>query len=385
MAKPRGAICNLECRYCYYLHKKDLYPESSFYMPDEVLETFIRQYIRSQPAPVNTFYWQGGEPLLMGLDFFQRAVEIQEKHRKPGMVIQNCLQTNGTLLDEDWGKFLHQHRFLIGLSLDGPAEMHNAYRVDKGGRPTFDRVVKGLEVLKRHHVAFNVLTCVHSANVNHPLEVYRFIRDEVGCQHIQFIPIVEIQRGTHQGSELKVTEHTVGSIDYGKFLMAIFDEWVRHDVGKIFIQTFEATLGAWYSRTPGLCIFEKTCGQVPVLEHNGDLFSCDHFVTPEHFLGNILTDEIDDLVRSTKQRQFGRNKQDTLPKYCRNCSVRFVCNGGCSKDRFAITPDGEAGLNYLCEGYKLFFQYTTPYMKVMTDLLHQRKPPSKVMDMLPMG
>jgi uncharacterized protein len=369
MLKPRGPVCNLACAYCYYLSKADLYPGADFRMADEVLETFTRQYIAAQRVPEVTFGWQGGEPLLMGLDFFRRAVALQEKYRKPGMRIVNALQTNGTLLDDDWCRFLREHDFLVGLSLDGPREVHDAYRVDKGGNSSFDRAMAGLALLKQHGVEFNILTTVHAANAERPVEVYRFLRDEVGARFIQFIPIVQRVGVSAQS----VTVRSVAGRQYGDFLIGVFDEWVRRDVGRVFVQIFDVALAAWVGERPGLCVFDETCGNALVLEHNGDLYACDHFVEPQHRLGNILDTPLIDLVGSEQQRRFGLAKRDALPEACRACEVRFVCNGGCPKNRL------EAGLNYLCEGYKAFFQHIDAPMRFMAAELKARQPPANIM------
>jgi uncharacterized protein len=370
MLKPRGPVCNLDCAYCYYLSKKDLYPGADFCMTDDVLETFTRQYIEAQRVPEVTFGWQGGEPLLMGLDFFRQAVALQEKHCKPGMRVVNALQTNGTLLDDDWCRFLHEHDFLVGLSLDGPREVHDAYRVDKGGNPSFDRVMAGLALLKQHGVEFNILTTVHAANAERPAEVYRFLRDEVGARFIQFIPIV--QREGEGVSARSVTARSVTAEQYGDFLIGVFDEWVRRDVGRVFVQIFDVALAAWVGERPGLCVFDETCGNALVLEHSGDLYSCDHFVEPQYRLGNILETPLADLVGSERQRQFGLSKRDALPEVCRACDVRFVCNGGCPKNRLKAA-------NYLCAGYKAFFHHIDGSMRFMAAELKARRPPANIM------
>jgi uncharacterized protein len=386
MIKPRGPICNLDCAYCYYLPKERLYPDSDFRMSEELLETLTRQYIEAQPVSEVTFGWQGGEPLLMGLDFFRHAVELQERYRRPGMRIVNALQTNGTLLDDAWCRFFRENDFLIGLSLDGPRELHDAYRVDKGGRGTFERVMEGLALLKEHQVAFNVLTCVHAANADHPLPVYRFLRDEAGTSFIQFIPIVEWdyppegRTGFQEGTE--VTERSVTGHQYGSFLIEVFDEWVTHDVGEVFVQIFDVALAAWLGRPPGLCVFEETCGDAMALEHNGDLYACDHFVEPRYRLGNIQQAPLAQLVGSRRQRRFGLAKRDTLPRRCRACDVRFVCNGGCPKNRLARTADREPGLNHLCEGYKAFFSHIDRPMRMMAAALKMGKPATVVMEIL---
>lgn len=382
MLKPRGAICNLDCKYCYFLSKEMLYPGSRFRMAHELLEAYTRQYIEAQQAPEVTFAWQGGEPTLMGLDFFRLAVELQQKYRRPGMSIHNAFQTNGTTLDDEWCAFFREHSFLVGLSLDGPADLHDAYRVDKGGRPTFHRVMAGLDLLKKHRVEFNILTTVHATNAGHPLKVYRFLRDEVGARFIQFIPIVERdnQTGYQEGS--LVTSRSVTGEQYGRFLIAIFDEWVRRDVGRIFVQLFEVALGVWLGRPAGLCIFEETCGQAMALEHNGDLYTCDHFVEPGHKLGNFQEISLIELVNSEQQRQFGLAKRDGLPRYCRECEVRFICNGGCPKDRILCTPDGEPGLNYLCQGYKAFFTHIDQPLRWMAAELQAARSPAGIMQFL---
>jgi uncharacterized protein len=379
MAKPRGAICNLDCQYCFYLKKEALYPDSKFFMSDEILESFTQQYIEAQIVPEVTFTWQGGEPTLMGLDFFKRALYFQKKYQKPGMRIYNTIQTNGTKLDDVWGRFFKLHDFLVGLSLDGPREIHDAYRLDKGGNPTYARVMNGLSILKKHKVEFNILTCVSSANAKHPLEVYRFLRDDIKTQFIQFIPIVERDNQTGYQEGTRVTPRTVSGEAYGHFLISIFDEWVKRDVGRVFIQIFDVALGAWYGQPAGLCIFNQTCGAALAMEHNGDLYSCDHFVEPRYLLGNIEDDKLLPLVGSESQIQFGQSKSDKLPNYCRECEVRFICNGGCPKNRILATPDGEMGLNYLCDGYKAFFTHIDPAMKEMVRMLNNRRPPADIM------
>lgn len=379
MTKPRGAICNLDCEYCYFLSKEMLYPGSRFRMARELLEEYIKQYIEAQRVPEVTFAWQGGEPTLMGLEFFRQAVQLQEKYQRPGMRVLNTLQTNGTLLDDEWCAFFKEHDFLIGLSIDGPKELHDAYRVDKGGQPTFDRVMKGLELLNKHEVEVNVLTTLHAANARHPLRVYRFLRDEVGAHFMQFIPIVE--RDNHTGFQEgdQVTARSITGKQYGQFLITVFDEWVRRDVGRVYVQLFDVALAAWLGMPKGLCVFEETCGNALAMEHNGDVYSCDHFVEPAHLLGNLEELPLVDMVASEKQRAFGQAKKGTLPQYCRECEVRFVCNGGCPKDRILQTPDGEPGLNYLCEGYRAFFNHIAPAMRFMvTELRHQR-PPANIM------
>jgi uncharacterized protein len=366
MLKPRGPVCNLACDYCYYLSKQSLYPDAGFLMSDEVLEAFTRQYIGAQNVPEVTFGWQGGEPLLMGLDFFRRAVALQQANHRPGVRVINALQTNGTLLDDAWCRFLHEHDFLVGLSLDGPREMHDTHRLDKSGKPSFDRAMAGLAYLKAHKVEFNILTTVHAANAEHPAEVYRFLRDEAGTHFIQFIPIV-----ARDGDG--VSPQSVTAKQYGDFLIGVFDQWVRRDVGRVFVQVFDVALAAWTGQRPGLCVLDKTCGNALVLEHNGDLYSCDHFVEPHHRLGNILDTPLVEMVGSEQQRRFGLGKRDALPEVCRACEVRFVCNGGCPKNRM------EAGLNHLCEGYRAFFRHIDEPMRFMAAELEARRPPASIM------
>ena len=379
MTKPRGAICNLDCKYCYFLSKERLYPNSDFRMSETLLEEYTRQFIEAQHTPEITFAWQGGEPTLMGLDFYKQAVSYQQKYRKPYTIILNTMQTNAVTLDDDWCDFFAQNNFLIGVSLDGPQKLHDAYRVDKGGAPTFDRVIRGINLLKKHGVEFNILTTVHHENADYPLEIYRFMRDELQTQFLQFIPIVERDNATGFQEGSAVTTRSVGAEQYGEFLMTIFDEWVRHDVGSMFVQIFDVALGTWAGHNPGLCIFEETCGTGLAMEHNGDVYSCDHYVEPKHKVGNIIDIPLSDIVMSDQQRAFGLAKRDTLPQYCRECEVRFICNGGCPKNRFIETPDGEAGLNYLCAGYKAFFTHINEPMQFMANELQHRRSPANVM------
>ncbi len=373
MIKPRGPVCNLNCTYCFYLHKDEFYPqETKFRMSYEVLEECTRQYIQGQDVPEVVFGWQGGEPTLMGLDFFRKAVALQEKYRRPGMRILNAFQTNGTLLDEEWCSFFHENNFLIGLSLDGPEDLHDTYRRDKGDEPTFSKVINGLHLLQEYKVEFNVLTLVNRVNGDHPLEVYNFLKEE-GVKFIQFIPGVAEVEG-------EVAEWSVRPKQYGRFLCSIFDEWIRHDVGEVFIQHFDVLLGAWMSMEPALCIFNRTCGTALALEHNGDLYSCDHFVFPQNLLGNICESPLKELVRSEFQQTFGRDKYNKLPRYCLECPFLFACNGACPKDRFIKTPDGEEGLNYLCAGYKMFFTHIDPYMRIMAREVRAGRPASNIMN-----
>lgn len=379
MVKPRGSICNLDCTYCYYLAKERLYPEASFRMSDDLLEDYIRQHIAAQRTPEVVFAWQGGEPTLIGLDFYRKAVALQQKYRRPGTRILNALQTNGIRLDDEWCAFFREHQFLIGLSLDGPRAMHDAYRVDKGGQPTFDKVMAGLALLKRHRVDFNILTCVHAANADYPLEVYYFLRDEVGTDYMQFIPIVERGHPLRFQEGAQISLRSVTGEAYGRFLNTIFDEWIRQDVGHIFVQMFDVALATWLGEPAGLCIFDETCGHGLAMEHNGDVYSCDHFVEPRHKLGNMRVIPLAELAGSAKQRRFGLAKSDTLPQYCRECPVRFACNGGCPKDRFLQTPAGEPGLNYLCAGYRAFFTHVDKPMREMARLVREGRPTSDIM------
>jgi len=379
LAKPTGALCNLGCKYCFFLSKKDLYPDSSFRMTDELLENYIRQYIEAQKAPLATIAWQGGEPTLMGLDFFRKSVQYEQKFRRPNMIIQNTMQTNGTLLDDEWCEFFRENNFLIGLSLDGPRELHDAYRVDKTGRPTFDRVMRAAKLLRHHKVDYNILTTVHAANAEHPLEVYRFLRDEVKADFIQFIPIVERDNDTGFQEGDTVTDRSVKADQYGRFLISVFNEWVQKDVGRVFVQIFDVALAAWAGAPPGICAFSETCGTAMAMEHNGDIYSCDHFVEPKYFLGNINEKSMARMASSKKQKKFGQDKLDGLPEYCRRCDFRFVCNGECPKNRFIKTSDGEPGLNYLCAGYREFFRHIDGPMRFMAHELRCGRAPAGIM------
>jgi len=379
LAKPTGAICNLNCSYCFFLEKERLYPHSRFRMTDEVLESYLDQYLSVQRIPHVTIAWQGGEPTLMGLDFYRRSIECEQKYAASGMTIERTLQTNGTLLDGEWCTFLREHNYLVGLSLDGPRELHDVYRVDKAGHPTFDRVLHAARLLQEYNVEFNILCAVSAANVVHAIELYRFFRDDVGARFIQFIPIVELNNETGFQEGNTVTDRSVTAEQWGRFLITIFDEWVTRDVGRVFVQHFDAALAAWAGEPPAVCIFSPTCGTALALEHNGDLYSCDHFVEPDYLLGNILDTPLLELVSSDAQRQFGLNKRDTLPRYCQECPVRFACHGECPKNRFVETRTGESGLNYLCAGYRAFFTHIDQPMQQMTALLRQGRAPAEVM------
>jgi uncharacterized protein len=391
MAKPTGAVCNLDCEYCYFLSKELLYPGSGFRMPPEVHETYVRQLFEGHCADEVVVAFQGGEPTLMGLGFFRRTLELEEQYRRPGQTVLNTVQTNGTLLDDEWAVFLRENHFLVGVSIDGPRDMHDAYRVDKGGKPTFDRVVRGIDVLRSHGVDWNALTTVNAANGDHGREVYTFLRDDLGARFIQLIPVVERatpdllpfaeegwgRRGGarplyRQRGDL-VTHRTVGAEQYGRFLVDVFEEWARHDVGEVFVQEFDTALAHWLGMDQaGLCVHARTCGSAVALEHNGDVYSCDHYVEDGYLLGNIAEGRpLLDLVTSPQQRSFGQAKLDSLPTYCRRCDVRFACNGGCPKDRFLTTPDGEPGLHYLCAGYQRFFRHVDEPMRLMAGLLRR--------------
>ncbi len=372
MTKPIGPICNLDCEYCFYLDKEKLYPETrSFRMNDEVLENYVKQYIEAQEINEVTFAWQGGEPTLMGVDFFRQAIRYQQKYRRPGMQIQNSFQTNATLLDDEWGEFFKRNRFLIGVSIDGPPEIHDKYRYDKRGRPSSEQVIRGLRILQEHKVDYNILCVVNKHNAEYPKEVYHYFK-ELGAEFMQFIPAVENFGGKN------VSPRSVTARQYGKFLCAVFDEWVVNDIGKIFVQIFDVALEAWLGYNPSLCVFNETCGDALAIEHNGDLYSCDHFVTPDYHVGNIAENTIQEMVDSTFQRKFGTDKRDTLPEYCRSCEVKFVCNGGCPKNRFIKTPTGEDGLNYLCAGYKQFFNHIDEPMKMMAAALQAGRPANSI-------
>ncbi|MGB8353646.1 MAG: anaerobic sulfatase maturase [Chthoniobacteraceae bacterium] len=395
MAKPIGPLCNLDCKYCFYLEKEKLFPTNeNFKMTDEVLETYIRQYISQQSTPEISFAWQGGEPTLLGVDYFRKIVAFQKKHAG-GKRVSNAFQTNATLLDDEWCEFLAANDFLVGVSVDGPPKLHDSYRVDKKGGATYERVAHGIKFLKKHGVEFNTLTVVNRLNSKKPLEVYRFLK-QIGSGFIQFIPLVErlpddearklgldlampLISDQEGKTRLPVTDWSVEPKQYGEFLVAIYDEWLRQDVGKVFVQLFDVTLGNWIGSPPSLCLFSPTCGTAMAIEHNGDVYSCDHYVYPQYRLGNVLNTSLGEMVNSGEQRKFGRDKSDTLPAYCRECEVRFACHGECPKHRFLHTPSGEPGLNYLCAAYKRFFNHVGPSMRGMSDLLRQNRAPAEIM------
>lgn len=398
MAKPLGPVCNLRCEYCYYLEKEALYPEVKDYrMTDEVLESFVRQYIRAQPIPEVPFVWQGGEPTLLGLDFFRRALDLQKKYGGEKW-ITNALQTNGTLLTDEWCEFLAGHNFLVGLSLDGPEDLHDRHRLDRGGAPTFRSVMRGLDLLKKHSVEFNVLAVVAREHSRRALDVYRFLRG-AGMQFIQFIPIVErvpcpesrrlgIRLGVppslrEREEDTAVTPWSVEPEGYGQFLIDIFEEWVRNDVGSVFVMNFEWALSSWMNLPPHACFFMPQCGKCAVIEHNGDVYSCDHYVYPGYLIGNILRDDLGKMFSSPGQVAFGEAKENALPKLCRECPVLAACRGECCKHRFMTTPDGEPGLNYLCAGYKKYFTHISPYLKWISQLMRSGQEASKIMELIP--
>jgi len=393
LAKPMGPVCNLACRYCFYREKALLYPgnqkQSDWIMSEKILEEYTRQYIASQPGSTISFAWQGGEPTLLGLEFFRKAIDLQNQYAN-GKRIENTLQTNGILLTDAWGEFLARNKFLVGLSLDGPRHLHDRHRIDREAAPTFDKVMQGIDCLKKHGVEFNTLAVVPRYNSQYPLEIYRFLR-EIGNGFMQFIPIVERAAAdtTPDGLALvspdssvaaHVTDWSVDPTEYGRFLCAIFDDWVMRDVGKIYVQMFDVTLAAWVGEEPGLCVFQQTCGSSAVLEHNGDTYSCDHYVYPENRLGNILNHTLASMLNSPQQLRFGQGKLDKLPIQCQECKVRFVCNGECPKHRFIPTKDGEEKLNYLCRSYKLFFTHVAPAMGYMAAELRAGRPPANVME-----
>ncbi len=387
LANPIGSLCNLDCKYCYYLEKENLYPgQRTGVMSDEVLTLFVEQYIQSQSGSEVHFLWQGGEPTLAGLDFFERAIQLQQKY-SDGRIIHNALQTNATTLDDHFCRFLKQHDFLLGVSVDGPKHLHDAYRVNKGGQPTYDQVMNGLNCLKSHGVRFNLLCVVHRENSLHPIEVYESLK-EIGGTHLQFLPLVEqISRATDRGIRLTTPDHQVESdpmegnvspSSYGQFLIEIFDHWFRQDVGKVFVQIFDVTLENWLGLEPSLCIFRETCGDAVALEKSGDVYSCDHYVFPEYLVGNIRSDSLHSIVSSPRQRAFGLDKKSRLPRQCRECEVYFACKGECPKNRFMKTSDGEAGLNYLCEGYLAFFRHVAPQMNQMAATIQPGITPRKL-------
>lgn len=387
MTKPVGAICNLACKYCYYLEKTNLYKEntSKFVMSDSLLEKFIEEYINSQTMPQVLFTWHGGETLMRPLSFYQKVVELQKKYAN-GRTIDNCIQTNGTLLNDEWCEFFRDNHWLVGISIDGPQEFHDEYRKNKQGKPSFMKVMQGIHLLNKHQVEWNAMAVVNDYNADYPLEFYHFFK-ELGCHYIQFTPIVERIHPHADGRHLahvlqkeeKRADFSVSPEQWGNFLCTIFDEWVKNDVGEYFIQIFDATLANWMGAQPGVCTMAPTCGHAGVMEFNGDVYSCDHFVFPEFKLGNIYEKSLIEMMYSEKQIQFGQQKKDSLPNKCKECKYLFACNGECPKNRFLTTEDGEPGLNYLCKGYYQFFDHVAPYMDFMKKELLAERPPANVM------
>ena len=393
MSKPVSSLCNLACKYCYYLEKSHLYTgqpdHAGFLMSEETLEVFIRQYIESQTSPQVLFTWHGGEPLMRPLGFYRKVLELQRRYAG-GRLIDNCLQTNGTLLTDEWCAFFRENNWLIGISIDGPQEFHDEYRRARGNQPSFYKVMRGIDLLRKHGVEWNVMGVVNDFNADYPLDVYHFYKD-IGAQYIQFTPIIERLLPHPDGRQLatvadgrqgELAAFSVSPEQYAHFVCTIFDEWVRHDVGTIYVQLFDSALACWVGEAPGVCSMAETCGHAAVIEHNGDVYSCDHFVFPEYLLGNIHRDSITSMMYSQRQRTFGLAKRDRLPRQCRECEWLFACNGGCPKDRFCTTADGEEGLNYLCPAYRQIFSHMAPYMDFMKEeLLHQR-PPANIMHTL---
>ncbi len=398
MAKPVGPVCNLSCSYCYYLEKEALFAAGERYrMSDEVLERYTRSVIDASAGPVVHFAWHGGEPTLAGIRFFQRVVEIQSRYLPDGWKCSNNIQTNGTLLDERWCDFLLAEGFSVGISIDGPAQLHDALRRDRRGRPTHARAMRGLNLLRERGIDPDVLCTLNALNVRHPREVYRFFLDQ-GVRWLQFLPVVrrseagvgQFQSSLHGGSSVQrggalVAVPSADSVDphaMGDFLISVFDEWVRHDVGRIAVQGFVECLLAYSGRAPTLCTMSDTCGSVLAMEHDGGVYSCDHYVDLEHLLGNATTDDIGELLALPAQLMFGASKRDVLTRACRECPVLVVCRGGCPKDRFSRAPDGEPGHNYLCSGYRAFYEHAAPYMKRMVALATRGYPVSAIVDQL---
>jgi uncharacterized protein len=378
IVKPAGAKCNLACDYCFFLKKNRLYPNSLFRMDDETLEVLTHQYIESQPDGEVVFTWQGGEPTLMGIAFFEKAVALQEKFKRREQIILNAFQTNGILLNDDWGRFLTDHHFLTGLSLDGPQPLHDTYRKTKSGRGTHSQVLAGLDILKKYQVETNILACVSEANVKEPLGVYRYFRDTLDVRYLQFIPIIERDNNTGNQKGENLTSRSITGKEFGNFLIAIFDEWIRHDVSNVFVQLFETSLGIWLGLPSAICVFSKTCGACLALEHNGDLYSCDHYVQPDTFLGNIAQTPVDSLVFSPQQEAFCQNKKTLLPKKCLLCEVRDICNGDCPKNRILPAVKGDYPISFLCDGYLAFFKHIDRPMRIMASLYRTKRPISEV-------
>ena len=387
MLKPAGAHCNLACKYCYYLEKNKLYPTAQRHlMSDEMLEQFTREYIEAQTMNQVLFTWHGGEPLLRSIDFYRKALSLQQKYAG-GRRIDNVIQTNGTLLTDEWCEFFAQNHWLVGISIDGPQPYHDHYRLTAAGKPSWKKVMQGIKLLKKHGVEWNAMAVVNAYNVNHPLEFYRFFKEN-GCQFLQFTPIVERQTRHEDGrtlasladkNEISLSEASVAPEQWGYFLCAIFDEWVRKDVGKIFVEIFDCTLANWMGISPGICAYSKECGHAGVMEHNGDVYSCDHFVFPEYKLGNIRDHSLIDMLYGEQQQEFSRLKHSSLPRQCKECDMEFACHGECPKNRFMKDKYGDSGLNYLCPGYYHYYQHVAPYMDYMKQELMAQRPPSNIM------
>lgn len=387
MLKPAGAHCNLACKYCYYLEKNKLYPTTQRHlMSDEMLEQFTREYIEAQTMNQVLFTWHGGEPLLRSIDFYRKALSLQQKYAG-GRRIDNVIQTNGTLLTDEWCEFFAQNHWLVGISIDGPQPDHDHYRLTAAGKPSWKKVMQGIKLLKKHGVEWNAMAVVNAYNANHPLEFYRFFKEN-GCQFLQFTPIVERLTRHEDGrtlasladkDEISLSEASVAPEQWGYFLCAIFDEWVRKDVGKIFVEIFDCTLANWMGISPGICAYSKECGHAGVMEHNGDVYSCDHFVFPEYKLGNIRDHSLIDMLYGEQQQEFSRLKHSSLPRQCKECDMEFACHGECPKNRFMKDKYGDSGLNYLCPGYYHYYQHVAPYMDYMKQELMSQRPPSNIM------
>lgn len=387
MLKPAGAHCNLACKYCYYLEKNKLYPTAQRHlMSDEMLEQFTREYIEAQTMSQMLFTWHGGEPLLRSIDFYRKALSLQQKYAGSRR-IDNVIQTNGTLLTDEWCEFFAQNHWLVGISIDGPQPYHDHYRLTAAGKPSWKKVMQGIKLLKKHGVEWNAMAVVNAYNANHPLEFYRFFKEN-GCQFLQFTPIVERQTRHEDGrtlasladkNEIPLSEASVAPEQWGYFLCAIFDEWVRKDVGKIFVEIFDCTLANWMGISPGICAYSKECGHAGVMEHNGDVYSCDHFVFPEYKLGNIRDHSLIDMLYGEQQQEFSRLKHSSLPRQCKECDMEFACHGECPKNRFMKDKYGDSGLNYLCPGYYHYYQHVAPYMDYMKQELMSQRPPSNIM------
>lgn len=390
MLKPAGAHCNLACKYCYYLEKNNLYQNSHRHlMSDEMLEQFTREYIEAQTMPQVLFTWHGGEPLMRSIDFYKKALALQKKYAH-GKQIDNVIQTNGTLLTDEWCEFFAKNHWLVGISIDGPQEYHDHYRVTPAGKPSWEKVMQGIQLLKKHRVEWNAMAVVNAYNAEHPLEFYHFFRDN-GCQYLQFTPIVERLTEHEDGRtlasladdrEIPLTDASVTPQQWGNFLCTIFDDWVRHDVGKTFVEIFDCTLANWMGVLPGICAYSKECGHAGVMEHNGDVYSCDHFVFPEYKLGNIKDQSLIDMLYGEKQQAFSRLKHTSLPRQCKECDMEFACHGECPKNRFEKDKYGEPGLNYLCQGYYQYYTHVAPYMDFMKRELLAQRPPANIMNVL---